>query len=176
MAVGLDHAVLVRSRRSTADGAAVVEAQICTTGLNTDGQLGRPLAASHPATSALPEWRGFGFEPVLSLQFEVDASEEAQQYGSPLRATAGGDACLAWTTGPQPRVWAWGNNEYGQCLVTGEGSEDQVARPTEVTDRVRRSLGDGEVGIKDIKVGGSWTAVLDGEYLPKSQRRLRTTQ
>lgn len=124
--------------------------------MNTDGQLGRGLADSSTHDHA--------FESV-SLSDEVEIA-------SPLHVAAGGDTSFAWTDEPETssRVWVWGNNEYKQCLSGRLDEFDQVTTPTEVTDVLAASLGP-NFTVRDIKVGGSWTAVLDGECYAQSVTR-----
>lgn len=81
---------------------------------------------------------------------------------------AGGDTSFVWSKSPDgpSRVWAWGNNEYSQCLLTASreaGEAEQLTFPTEVTDNIA-SLLNRQLVIEEIKLGGSWTVILDGEF------------
>lgn len=103
--------------------------------VNGDGQLGRTA-------------RNFGYSSTFR-GITIPQSDE------PFRLAAGGDTSAAWTPSS---LFVWGNTEYGQALVEGE---DQLSEPTDVTEAVRRSLG--EVTIEDVKIAGSALLILDCE-------------
>lgn len=121
----------------------------------------------------------FDFQRVLTSQ-DIDLPHPTGQWN----LAAGGDTSFAWIqAGDQVRAWAWGNNEYGQCLVSdahagdvGTGaaaalhSPDQLPFPVEVTQAIQQALGSGR-RLADVKVGGSWLALLDGESLFPSPMR-----
>jgi hypothetical protein len=58
-------------------------------------------------------------------------------------------------------VWAWGNSEYGQCMVGGKAI-DRIDRPTEASESIAQST---EGKVVDIRFGGCFVLVLDGELM-----------
>ena len=81
-----------------------------------------------------------------------------------MSVSAGGDTSFAWSKAG--RVWAWGNSEYGQA---GHGKPiDRINEPLEATGPLKDA---GVQGIKQIVVGGSFAAILDGEYGETAQRQ-----
>ena len=67
------------------------------------------------------------------------------------------------------RLYAWGNSEYGQALLS-DGVCDRVERPVEVTQALERAYAaadaDTDVGgarIVKVVAGGSWVGVLDSK-------------
>ena len=139
IASGLDHTViLVRLLNGTQE--------IRTCGINTDGQLGHPsIQFSSPSFERIqPEC----FQPPLP------PAEEDPVVG----VAAGGDSSGLWTA--SGRVWCWGNSEYAQALVGGEPI-DRIDVPTEATVSIANVLEGAKV--VDIKFGGSFVVILDGE-------------
>jgi hypothetical protein len=156
-AIGIDHAVLLLhnpegqspgSVFSTGSEYILLRYPVCGTSeqmhilfaciapVNGDGQLGRTADK-------------FGYSSTFG---EVKIPHSP----APLHLAAGGDTSAAW--GPST-LFVWGNTEYGQALVDGE---DQLSVPTDVTESVRRSLGDST--IKDVKIAGSALFLLDCEF------------
>ena len=72
--------------------------------------------------------------------------------------SAGGDTSFAWSK--NGRLFSWGNSEYGQAL--GNEILDQILKPREV-ENFHQEMGK----IKDVKGGGSFVTVLDGEFEKK---------
>lgn len=111
--------------------------------VNTDGQLGD--SSVRMSSADLINLDGARFSPALpTLADDVI-----------LGIAAGGDSSILWTS--SGRVWAWGNNEYGQCLVKST-SREQILAPTEVggiSDKI-------EGKVLDIRLGGCFVVVLDG--------------
>jgi len=68
--------------------------------------------------------------------------------------SAGGDTSFAWTK--ESKIFSWGNSEYGQAL--GGEVVQQIVEPREI-----KVLEKGMGKVKDVKVGGSFVLVLDGE-------------
>ncbi|CAO1628575.1 unnamed protein product [Sympodiomycopsis kandeliae] len=158
VAAGLDHCLILRHCRDEDDGSQLL--QICSTGLNTDGQLGRALY-DDPHSSGHPRTFSGEFAPVLERTYT--ATESLPDW----HIAAGGDTSFAWVQDPATQVtqvWAWGNNEYSQCLVSpGQGqAADQVTTPTEITDAVLDVIGH-ERSIAQVAIGGSWVAILDDQ-------------
>lgn len=135
---GLDHTVVLLRH---ADG----QQKVYTCGINTDGQLGLPsIRVSSPSLRLLCMET---FQPSLPL------SEDDPIVG----VAAGGDTSAIWTA--SGRIWAWGNSEYGQALVGGKAI-DRIDVPTEATDDVAQAI---ESKVVDIRLGGSFVVLLDGE-------------
>lgn len=137
---GLDHTViLVRLPNGTQE--------IRTCGINTDGQLGHPsVQFSLPSFESI---RPESFQPPLP------PTDEDPIVG----VAAGGDSSGLWTA--SGRIWCWGNSEYAQALVGGEPI-DRIDVPTEALSSVASALQGAKV--VDIKFGGSFVVLLDGEY------------
>jgi Regulator of chromosome condensation (RCC1) repeat len=138
---GLDHTViLVRLPNGTQE--------VRTCGINTDGQLGQPsVQFSSPSFERIrPEI----FQPPLP------PTEEDPVVG----VAAGGDSSGLWTA--SGRIWCWGNSEYAQALVQGEPI-DRIDVPTEASGSIASILEGAK--IIDIKFGGSFVVLLDGEYV-----------
>ncbi|CAO1626103.1 unnamed protein product [Parajaminaea phylloscopi] len=158
-AAGLDHTLLVEKLSALRSGQ--VKFVVSSTGLNTDGQLGRLL--TKPAKFAdVGATQDDSLRPVADLSFDAEVPDSTR-----LHVSAGGDTSFCWTreVGRPSRVWSWGNNEYEQCLVPGRaqsssGLRDQIAVPTEVSTTFAASLGP-ESCVEDIKIGGSWVVVVD---------------
>ncbi|UZJ57353.1 hypothetical protein CBS101457_006673 [Exobasidium rhododendri] len=135
IAVGMDHTVVLMN----VDGVQVV----ATCGINTDGQLGDPeVRISSPSLVRLDPNQ---FEPPLPHT----------SHDPIVGISAGGDSSALWTS--SGRIWAWGNSEYGQCLVGGKAI-DRIDRPTEASVDVARCT---EARIVDIRLGGCFVVVLD---------------
>lgn len=132
VAAGLDHSLLLY-RYAEVGGSEVT--QVLSSGLNADGQLGRPDVAVSADT----------FAPV---HFPLRVNERVTSI------SAGGDTSFACTS--QGRVFAWGNNEYGQALVYTE--TDQVRQPADVTACIHQA---GIAGVKYVAPAGSAVAIVD---------------
>lgn len=119
--------------------------------VNTDGQLGRQVGSEED--SCLQVLHSSSFAPALT----------GLSPGTEWQVAAGGDTCFAWTVeSSQSRVWAWGNNEYGQCLVCPDDGHEQLTKPRDITLDVQASIGT-DASIRDMVVGGSWVAILDSK-------------
>lgn len=118
-------------------------------------------------SASLPPLFDDHYQPVLEEQVD---STTLRQVAKQWNVAAGGDTSFAWTitqsnTEASPtldRVWAWGNNEYQQCLRPMEDVGDQIQQPLDVTHEVKTVLGPGRT-VAQLKLGGSWVAILDGE-------------
>ncbi|KAK0554681.1 hypothetical protein OC846_002015 [Tilletia horrida] len=130
VAIGLDHALVLRSWQNK-EGQR--NAQVLGCGLNTDAQLGLPVATTH-TFEALPN--------------EIN--------GAPTRISAGGDTSIAFDANAQT-AWAWGNSEYAQAISNGKPL-DRIETPTCIKHELQEALGSEQ--IKDIANGGSFTVVL----------------
>jgi hypothetical protein len=148
IATGLDHCVILLRKP---DGGQ----EILTCGINTDGQLGD--ASVQMCSPSLIHLKGDLFEPPLPSSSDDPIAGVA----------AGGDSSILWTA--SGRVWAWGNSEYGQCLVGGEAI-NQIRTPREATHDIKKSI---KEKIVDIRFGGSSLVVLDGESHCVRERCLR---
>lgn len=153
VALGLDHVVGVATSQDD-ERSSQWRSNVVTCGLNTDGQLGRKLEP-HLIDDHLSQTHSRAFSE-LGLYTEGPTRDEAAQW----QIAAGGDTSYAWTA---ERVYAWGNNEYGQCLGAQEELGDQVATPKDVTNQLRVAMGS-KVKLKDVKILGSCVLFLDGEY------------
>jgi alpha-tubulin suppressor-like RCC1 family protein len=120
---------------------------------NTDGQLGD--ASVQMCSPSMIHLREETFEPPLPPTPDDPV----------VGVAAGGDSSLLWTA--SGRVWAWGNSEYGQCLVGGQAI-DQIRTPTEATEDLSRSISGKVV---DVRFGGSFVVILDGELQSRKERR-----
>lgn len=134
VAVGLDHFVALLNKP---DGSQ----EILTCGNNTDGQLGD--ASVKICSPKLISVRSFDPPLPPSLQDPI------------VGVAAGGDSSALWTA--SGRIWAWGNSEYGQCLVGGK-TIDRIGTPTEASHDVAQSI---EGRVVDVRFGGSFVVVLD---------------
>jgi hypothetical protein len=133
---GLDHTIiLVKSK----DG----KQSVYSCGINTDGQLG---SRSHRICST-------SFTKVDLSAAGVPASNQDPIVG----ISAGGDTSVLWTQ--SGRLWGWGNSEYGQALVGAEAI-DRIDVPTEASEDLAKSI---EGKVIDVRFGGSFVIVLDGE-------------
>lgn len=134
IAVGLDHFVALLRQP---DGSQ----EVLTCGNNTDGQLGdSTVNICSPSLTTLKS-----FDPPLPPSSKDPIAGVA----------AGGDSSILWTA--SGRVWAWGNSEYGQCLVGGKAI-DRISIPTEASQDIAQSI---EGKVVDICFGGSFVLVLD---------------
>lgn len=134
VAVGLDHFVALLSKP---DGSQ----ETLTCGNNTDGQLGDlTVKICSPSLITLKS-----FDPPLP------PSSEDPVVG----VAAGGDSSILWTA--SGRVWAWGNSEYGQCMVGGKPI-DRISISTEASHDIAQSI---EAKVVDVRFGGSFVVVLD---------------
>jgi alpha-tubulin suppressor-like RCC1 family protein len=79
---------------------------------------------------------------------------------------AGGDSSMLWTL--SGRMWAWGNSEYGQCLVRGKAI-NSIVRPTEASIDVAQCT---KGKVVDVRFGGCFVLVLDGEPKRWGERSL----
>lgn len=132
VASGLDHTLILCVQVGRKHGG---ETQVFATGLNADGQLGRPEVK---VTS----------DSFAPLSFPLEKGEIITSIA------AGGDTSFALSSAG--RVFGWGNNEYGQAL--GPGGEDQVRVPTDVTSRLIEA---GLHHVTKVVVAGSCVAFVD---------------
>lgn len=125
--------------------------------MNADGQLGRPLRPRDHSEPLSTLFDG-DFIPVLQERYTADKDIPRWQ------VAAGGDTSFAWSSvdGRLHRAWAWGNNEYQQCLLPIDTAGDQVKDPLDISDLLRSVIGSTR-DVQQVVVGGSWIAILDGK-------------